>query len=371
MLRPLVWAAFSAGLAFGQAPFNKPTTVAQLSEYLAGSAAHEPDAALARAIGSLQLTERLTAATLARLEDGSHAGPQTRQALQLLADESTFLGPPASEVVNKPAPGVSDQQAIMNAAVNFVAVTLRRLPDFFATRITQSFDDAPTAVTHSGWAPAGEMHGVGTFHQPITYRQGKEVLGESSKSDSQGSGPQGLTSTGEFGPLLATILRDTSHGTVAWSRWESMSGGVAAVFRYEVPATASHYVVNYCCVKSIEDPTAYAGDGVKNSYHGTPAYRGELSIDPATGSILRVTLMPELKASDPITQAGVAIDFGPVEIQGDKTYVCPVHSLALTVADSAGGDFGSRSLTRINEVTFSGYHRFGSTIRMVTPVDQP
>lgn len=375
MLRPLAWVAISTGLAFGQAHSDKQAmTIAQLNQVVAGPAQREGDAALARTVSSQHLSERLTPATLSHLEEALRAGPQTQAALRLLADESAFLEPPAGEIPDKPAPSAPEQQAMLNAAVNFVAVTMRRLPDFFATRVTDSFDDAPTVVTHSGWSPAEPIHPDGTFHQTITFRDGREVVGQRSsvKGGSDGSGPPGLTSTGEFGPLLATILRDSSHGTVGWSHWEPTGNTMAAVFHYAVPEAASHYEVDYCCVKSREDPTAYAPGGTPNAYHGRPAYHGELALDPMTGTILRVTLVAELKASDPIHQAGVAIDYAPVTIEGDKSYICPVHSLALSVAETYGaGENGARQLTRVNEVSFTGYHRFGSTIRVINPAGQP
>lgn len=375
MLRHVVLAAIAGGLAFGQAPSDKKAmTVAELSQFLAGPAVRESDATLARTVSSQHLSERLTPATLAHFIEALHAGPQTQEALRLLSDESAFLEAPAAEVPGKPAPGAPQQQTMLNAAVNFVAVTMRRLPDFFATRNTESFDDAPTVVTHSGWSPVAPVHADGTFHQTITFREGREVVGErtGAKGGADGSGPPGLTSTGEFGPLLATILRDTSHGTIAWSHWEETASGVAAVFDYAVPAAASHYEVDYCCVKSSEDPTAYAPGGMPNAYHARPAYHGELFLDPAAGTILRVTLVSELKSSDPIHQAGIAIEYAPVAIEGDKTYICPVHSLALSVAEIEGaGENGARQLTRINEVSFTGYHRFGSTIRVIAPAGQP
>jgi hypothetical protein len=375
MLRLLVCAAVSCGLAFGQTSSSQPAiTVAQLMDSLAGPAQHDSDAALARRVGSLHLVERLTPGTLARLEETLHAGAETRDALRLLADTSALLDPPPGELPHKPAPRVPEQQAMMNAAVNSVAVTMRHLPDFFATRTTQSFDNQPTVATHSGWAPTEPVHPVGIFRQAITYRDGKEVTGPSAAS-AKGMdrvGPPGLTSTGEFGSLLATVLRDSSHGTIAWSHWETAGADVVAVFHYAVPQAASHYEVDFCCVKSSEDPTAYNADGLANAYRGRPAYHGDLFLDPATGTITRFTVVPELKSSDPITQAGVAIDYGMVAIQGDKSYLCPVHSLALSVVESyAGGENSARLLTRINDVTFSDFHRFGSTIRVVEPSVQP
>lgn len=368
MFAPLIGIAMAVLLASIPSPADRAgVTVDQLRNLVA--AGHASDAETARKIRVLHLSERLTAVTLQKIVDVQHPGPQTAEALHLLADFSAFLEPPAQEIPQRQAPDIPQQQAMVNGAVHFLSVVLKQLPDFFATRTTESFDDGPTAVTHSGWSPAGEMHPVGTFNQEIAFRGGKEVVGTSSASargSGPGSGPPGLTSTGEFGSLLAIVLRDTAHGTLSWSHWEQTAGGVVGVFRYEVPQQQSHYAVDFCCVKSYEDPAAYLPGGTPNAYHGRPPYHGEMSIDPVTATLVRLTLQTELKDSDPITDAGVLIDYGPVEIQGDKSYICPVRTLAISTAESLmDGDYGTRPITRINEVAFTRYHRFGASVQIV------
>ncbi len=124
-------------------------------------------------------------------------------------------------------------------------------------------------------------------------------------------------------------------------------------------------------MRSYEDPNNYKGlvsGGIANFYHGRPGYHGKLSIDPATGAILRVRIEALLRESDPITDGGVAIDYGSVTIEGDKSYICPVHSVAVSVTRSQmEGDFAPRMVRRINEVRFDNYHRFGATVQMVIP----
>lgn len=374
MLRPLVCGAVLFWLAFGRSHSDdQAMTVGQLSQYLAGEAQHDSDDALALRLNSIHLSECLTPATLAKLEDGFHLGPQARESLQLLADASGFLVPPPNELPDRPAPGAAEQQAMLKGLANFVSTTMRRLPDFFATRTTETYDNAPTVVTHSGWAPAEPMHVDGMRRETITYRQGREVTGKlATEGGGRAAGRLGLTSSGEFGPLLATILADSSHGKILWSHWESTGAGVAAVFAYDVPKKASHYNVDFCCVKSSEVPNPFASNGMPIPFHGRPAYHGEIFLDPASGAVLRITLETEMKSSDPITRAAIAIDYGPVTIEGDKSYICPVRSLALSVADAyTGGENGPRQVTRINEVSFTGYHRFGSTIRVIGPAGQP
>ena len=371
-MHALIGVIVGAWLAGGQPPdANRDVTVDQLRAVVV-EAAHERDAEIARRITPLHLTERLTAAGVEKIDDALHLGPETQAALRVLADSSAFLDPPAGEIAAREAPSIPEQQAMLNAAVHFVAVTLKGLPDFFATRTTQSFDDLPTVVTHSGWAPSGPMHGDGVFDQEIAFRNGKEVVGARKAVDSGKKNPgvpPGLTSTGEFGTLQAMILRDLAHGKLLWGYWQTTSAGRVAVFQYSVPENQSHYEVDYCCVRSSEDPASYGGvgsDHSANAYHGRPGYHGTLAIDPATGAIMRFTVEALLKNSDPITEGGVAIDYGRVSIDADKSYICPVHSVAISVALSqTSGEFAARSVRRINDVTFDKYHRFGATVRML------
>ena len=83
---------------------------------------------------------------------------------------------------------------------------------------------------------------------------------------------------------------------------------------------------------------------------------------------MRITVEASLKSSAPITEGGVAIDYGLVTIEGDKSYVCPVHSVAISVVRSQiEGLYAPRTVRRINEVEFTHYHRYGATAEMVMP----
>ncbi len=109
---------------------SKRITVAQLEQALtAAHAAHRPDADIAREIGSLELSERLTEATLNRLAAYLDAGSQAALALQLLADQSAFLDPPASELPSSAAPDDAAQQRMIEAARSYVAQTVPQLPN--------------------------------------------------------------------------------------------------------------------------------------------------------------------------------------------------------------------------------------------------
>jgi hypothetical protein len=358
-------------------------TVEQLKQMLAAQqTAGKNDGDRAQQLNSLELTEQLTQPTLDRITAEFKPGPKTVLSLKLLADSSAFLEPPVGELLDKAPPTAVEQRAMMKSFINFVAVTQHHMPDFLATRLTDSYDNMPESVTHSGWAPHTDLHPAGTFSHHITYRNGEEVLdrqpGSSGAKPKNEPTPLGLVSFGEFGPALGVIITDASKGTLKWGHWEQTAAGPVAVFHYEVPQAASHYTVNYCCVRGSQDTPGAVAFGMdasnasldgSDSYHGTPSYHGNLYLDPDTGAVLRVTVESDLKPSDPIMRAATSVQYGPVEI-GGNSYICPVHSIAISLTKShAGGDMSDMEILRINEVSFTDYHRFGSTSRIIT--DEP
>ena len=158
------------------------------------------------------------------------------------------------------------------------------------------------------------------------------------------------------------------------------------MFHYQVPQTASHYAVDYCCLSAGQDRASgasffQAGGGqpahfesndqfpgankINDSYRGTPSYHGNIYIDPNTGAILRMTLDVELNPSEPITRDASSIDYGSVEI-GGKKFICPVRSVAISLTrDYLKDQAGIRTILHINRTEFTTYHRFGSSIQIV------
>lgn len=376
-MRTFICAAILGGAATVAEAAPHQVNVDQLRQAIQSRlSAHEADESLARYLGDLELTEQLTQSSRAAILSNNQLGPKATVELELLGDASAFLEPPASEAPVHSVPAPASQQAMLNSAVQYVAETVKGLPNFLATRETRSFENTPLNATHSGWAPSStELHLAGTFEQEVTYRDGREDAlhskTTSGSNTSQGTSPPGLTSTGEFGPILVTVLRDVSKGKITWDRWATANHGPAGVFRFEVPAESSHYAVNFCCVRSSADPSGYglresSMQDSGNAYHGTPAYHGTLMIDPANGAILRITVDPDLKADGPISRSAVAVEYGPAQI-GGVTCNCPLRSIALSQARTQlGGDMSDRTVLRINEVTFTDYHRFGSASRIVS-----
>jgi hypothetical protein len=86
-------------------------TVTQLDQALTVAiAAHKPDAEMARQIASLELSERLTEASLNRLNIRLAQDASAVQAMALLADRSAFLDPPVADLPGTAAPDGAARQ---------------------------------------------------------------------------------------------------------------------------------------------------------------------------------------------------------------------------------------------------------------------
>ena len=373
----------------------KRATVEQLEQTLAASlAAHRTDAEIARQLGDVELSERLTYATLDRFAKQLSLGPSTALALELLADRAAFFDPPAAELPATAFPDLAGQQRMMDAARGYVTQALPRLPNFFATRSTNHFDDTPQVLTKGDWPVRAGLHLVGTSSRQITFRDGREIqdrvqdaAATASATSDKARQELGLHTWGEFGPELSVILTDAAKGTVSFHHWEQTPAGLAAVFRYAVPKAASHYSINYCCVAEMElinaGPRGRSSGGmgpqgavVSHPFNETPGYHGSISIDPVTGTIFRITLEAELNKDDPLLRADTVVEYGPVTI-GERKFICPVRSLAVSVEkpsalqhDSAGPTARTASPVNpasllINETSFTRYHRLGATVRVL------
>lgn len=392
---------------------GKHLTVAQLEQTLAADfASHRTDDQIAHKLDDLEPSERLTTTALDRLGASFSPGPKAALALELLADRSAFLDPPASELPATASPDPAAQQRMVQAARGYAIQTLSRLPNFFATLTTYRFDDSPQSPAPGEWPVRLGMRAIGSSSREITFRDGRDSRdpAEVSVGGKQPEQSVGLTTRGEFGSILVLMLVDTAKGKMTWSHWEQPPTGLVGVFHYSVPKSASHYTVSYCCIvqqQTIEGPSAggrgrrsgmgpqilsaQSAAGDSHTFRETPGYHGTLSIDPATGAILRITLEAELNPGDPLLHAAIMIEYGPVPI-GNRSFICPVRSLAITLAEfgsdgSASREPGDTTVSRnqaadeawanpairptfkpvlhLNKTTFTRYHRLGTELRIL------
>ena len=160
-----------------------------------------------------------------------------------------------------------------------------------------------------------------SFSATVLYRNHKEIVDEkNARSKSLKEEDKGLVTRGVFGPILSTVVGDAARSGFTWSHWEQGAAGPEAVFRYVVPKTGSHYEVA---------PQNLTGKAEGESLQQFAGYHGEIAIDPATGTILRMTLVADLEPDQSILLGDIMVEYGPVEI-GEKTYICPVRSVSVS-----------------------------------------
>lgn len=337
-----------------QRPTARLVRVMDLERILAGDQG-KSDAEVSRQLSGLSLTERMSDATLQSLEQHL-PGPKSRWALVVLADDAVFLRPAAADVIAQAAPDLDGQRRIIAMTVDYLKETIPRLPDFYATRTTVRFRGSPKDAS---WLETGSAQEV------VTYRDGKEVV----RAHAGGVHPfkskdNSLITKGVFGPILYTVIRDAAFGETVWERWERGTNGTTlAVFRYRVPQSQSHYSVAF------HKRASATGEGELGT-----GYHGEFAIDPATGTILRLTVRADLPLGSPIMGADIMVQYGPVEI-GGRTYTCPLRSVSVSL-DAEGlmdalqgldlAVSGPPDTILLNDVTFGSYHVFRSSAQILT-----
>lgn len=357
----------------------KRLTVNQLQDLLDSAAqSRKSDADLAHQLNSIELTQRLTATTLQRLSKPFQGDAAVALSLQLLADQSAFLDPPSEELPHFAPLDSTEQKQQLEAARAFVLQALPSLPNLLATKTTFNFDDSPQVLPKGGWAEREGLHLVGQSKSEVSVRTESEVVsshdspGHTSAQAGQASG--GLISWGEFGATLITVFRDAESGSIVWDHWETGPAGPISVFRYDVPKNASHYELVMPTLRSrlMTGTDRWRGTAgvIQNStrtimVHSKPAYRGSLSIDPKTGAILRISLVADLKGDSTLQRGAILVEYGSVRI-GDRTFICPTRSLALSAAAAnVRSTLEGQTTLWLNENLFSDYHLFVSTSRIL------
>lgn len=328
----------------------KQVTIAQLEQLLSQNHG-KSDAKVAHQLADLELTQRASTARLARWESG-FPGPRTREALTLLADASSFLDLPRAEIPDEPPPDQQTEHDMLLRTIDYAVKTIPVLPNFMATRSTTHFEDTPLRQLFDEDTVYRPLHATGTSSVPVTYRDGHEVAEAPAADARKHDADIGLTTSGEFGPVLSVVLGDAFRSHMEWSHWEQGTNGRIAVYRYYVPQPQSHYLVEF-----------HPGADLVRLY---PAYRGEIAIDPATGNVLRITAIADLAPPWQHIVAAILVESAPVAI-GDRTYICPVKGVALSKMPLFEGEPGTPAplKTRLNDVAFTHYHRFRADVRIL------
>ena len=353
-------------------------TVHELEQTLDG-AAPQSDAELADQLTGMELTERLSSSDLARLLHP--LGKKSKDALTALADESAFLELPTADILAEPPLDAATQQQVLSLTRTYLQSVLPKLPDFYATRTTVEYQQ-PAPKEDDTWntaLPDQSLRAAVTVKATLRYRGGHEEQDVKKQKGSHSARQRSLNLVGVFGPLLDVAFSDATSppGRLTWARWESGPAGKVAVFHYEVPAPNSIFSVGNCCLKG------------HRPFLATPPGRGEITIDPQTGAILRFTmesepgwiLEPNLHPVQPVLKTRTMVEYGPVEI-GGKTYICPLRSILIMRTRPVRQiyfwdepfEIYSSYETMLDDFSYTDYHKFGSESRILPgfePVPNP
>src|ERR1700722_1316495 len=366
-------------------PAETSVTVDQLDKLLAFYR-QLSDGKAAQEMAAVRLKERASAARVAEWEAAFPDG-HAREALVAVVDASAFLSPPEVEILSAPPPDSAQVKQILQRAIEYASKTVLRMPNFTALRSTTEFElttaeqmDTESRMTelnppkHAKRAtyhvlgpakleglPDAKLFWMGSLAQVVTSRGGVEVA-DSSGGDAVQSGQASfdLSSTGEFGPMLAIVLGDAYRSKITWDRWEQNPAGTLAVFRYEVPSDKSRFAVQFTT------------DNQKPEY---PAYHGEIAVDPASGSVFRTTIVASASGNGFVSESSVMVEFGPAQIAG-VSYICPLRGVTIArYFDPFEYNRQDRQptayRTSINDISFTEFHVFRSESRVLPGANGP
>ncbi len=351
---------------YDQPPATERVSVKQLETFVE-NAHNLSKAEFQSHLQGMELTERLSDDLRVQLVHEVR-GKQAREAVEVIADKSVFLPPPADEILSTPKPDMATQKKIIASAITYINTTIPKLPDYFANRITVHYhEDEPPAGQSwkTAWADHA-LHEGETITAAIHLHDGKERTEKVTiKNAPDKPGNDQLQTIGTFGPILATVMiaATAPESELTWNRWEKGESGPLAVFHYRVPKETPLFSAGFCCL---------AVDFESIAFSTRAPFHGEIAVDPSTGAILRLTIEADLAWRLPLEQSDVMVQYGPVS-KGPVTYICPMRSVSISrhrrvmALDEWGEHFKVYGPfeTVMNEMRYEKYHFFGSTFRIV------
>jgi len=355
----------------------KKITVQQLKELLTTlQQEKKDDDAVAAELKQIEPSEQMDRATLNALVSYLPSpGPLSTEQIYVLEARSALLAPPAADLPATAAPDAAAQQAILSKAADYVSKTYAQLPHFTATKITARFQDnievvpessglhsgATDVSTNSAFTPANLfVRYINQISVPVESSSGVEKNPTDSKTRWGANGQIALLGPT---PVLTTVLEEAqAAGKISFLRWEKVTGVDTAVFTFSVDKKKSHYAILDCCFPDSDQTgrvqftsAALGGSGSAKGnlqtvtswkpFKTSAPYHGELFIDPASGTVLRLITQAELKPTDEVHQEDTRIDYGPATIDG-KTLIVPIKTFVISEVvpngDSGAGKYTTR-----------------------------
>ena len=225
-------------------------------------------------------------------------------------------------------PPQAEQNRMIAAMTDYANTYTDKLPNFVCQQITTQF-----AAGKNG----NKWHKGDTTSSKLVFNGGREerTLELVNNKAVQGGARRprfrtNFSSEGEFGILLSKIFDPASNAQFSWAGWDTAGTHQAAKIDYAIDLQhSSMELVNYIKAKV--------------------AYHGSVFIDPAAGTVYRVTSgTTEIPEELQMKSIFTTIDYDPVTI-GTQSYLLPVRATVTLVTD--------RDQVK-NEIAFTGYRKF-------------
>lgn len=284
----------------------------------------------------IKLTQKLDERTVEDLQ-GLGAGPRTVAALKELASASANLPappPPPAQLPPKPPPSPAEQAKIMEEMRDYAMNYTMGLPNYICVQTTHRKQDPIDALHRQGYIANGD-----TIQELLTYFDHKEsyqVKMYNGKSMANGDHMQfgGVSSSGEFGSMMANIFNPENGTEFGWDKWHKLRNDTMYGFAYH-----------------IDKEHGYSMAERETNQEYTSAYKGVVYWDPSTNAIMRITLdTVGIPSSFPIREVHIILDYDLTKV-GDGMYILPLHYQVDSVADKWTGS---------NEADFKLYRKYGT-----------
>jgi hypothetical protein len=225
-----------------------------------------------------------------------------------------------------------DQSELLDSTRSLALQYSQSLPNFLCTETVRRSEDQ---------FGGGRWRLIDTLKIKVTY-SGREdyqlVTRNGVAAGGDYSSVGGAISAGEFGSRLADIFAIESAAEFAWKGWGRVRRHRVAVYTYRIDGAHSRNVVRY------------GGQNEPGAKSITPGFHGEISVDPDSGHVLRVTLSADLPNGFPITDCSTWTEYDYRAVAG-STYLVPVESETKVV---------SGRYQASNHIAFDDYRKFGS-----------
>ena len=296
-----------------------------------------PDKDVAQFLAGVKVSERLSSRVIEDLQ-ASGAGARTVAALNKLAESSAALPAAVAKAAPPPpkqlaAPPYDEQYKVLEQVRQYALNYSKSLPDFLCLQVTRRYLDRHFVPGNEGsWSPVDRVAAKLTyFGQAEKY----ELLSSNDTSlfgkDYESVG--GAISTGEFGSVLKQIFDPQSSTEFHWERWGTLRGQLSHVYSYRIDRAHSAETIDY-----------------NHQQQVTPAYHGLIFARKGSNVILRVTVEPDIPESFPIQEVHETIDYGDIDISGQK-FVLPLSAEVVMRSDRVANR---------NEIEFRAYRKYSA-----------